>query len=572
MDAILNLIFGLFITIILTIIYVISNIVEYTMYGASNIKSRSGRTDNRQFKNNQRDRSGGSMSSALDFMSDALGYEPAHGGIDVSADTSTDNVQSVQSVQSIQFNGRSDIHSNPPDFPIDDPELKAAYTAAFLEVYGSTEKPPVVKYDDIKKSLKYIPRTKLYTSAYHIGQRKLILNEIQFLTRIPSHVRGLVVYAGAAPSNKGALLASLFPNLKFLLIDPAEFDIRPYRSIEIRSLDGSNSPADLISSAISELETADICTARVLMSAGIAEELGKMVGRSDERSDKNEVKKSGQTKSKDSSKNEVKKSSKNTHFTSNLYFMSDIRTNMESDMPTTLDLLWNSAQHIQWVQLMKPRESMLKFRTPYFSETPEELAEYEKKSHLPPYAEAFDAVAPTTDLRTFTSRKFEYFDGEIFIQPWAPVSSTEARLVFAGVPTLREYDPVDYEDKFFYYNKILRSYQICQNPNSDRALGFDHCADCSLENKIWTDYCVSRGFTGDLIRDEVHHYVKTLADLTYRPLLHGEHGHLFSTIPLPKLEEKIRGFTSSQKSKSKYNKNQKTRKEMWTGNGSEESQ
>ena len=52
----------------------------------------------------------------------------------------------------------------------------------------------------------------------HIGQRKLLLTEIQFLTNKKS---GVVVYAGSAPGNHIPVLLKIFPNkFKWILIDP----------------------------------------------------------------------------------------------------------------------------------------------------------------------------------------------------------------------------------------------------------------------------------------------------------------------------------------------------------------
>ena len=58
----------------------------------------------------------------------------------------------------------------------------------------------------------------------HWGQRKLLLSEIEFLTlhadpRTPT----LVVYAGAAPGAHIPYLSELFPGIKFVLVDPASF-------------------------------------------------------------------------------------------------------------------------------------------------------------------------------------------------------------------------------------------------------------------------------------------------------------------------------------------------------------
>jgi Poly A polymerase regulatory subunit len=498
---ILNLIYGLLVSIIVIITYIIA--------GCANM-----------FKKQPK------YGSALDMMSDILGgseVTPLHesgfvlGGVSSAVDTPTDATTDAT----------TDITHTltpTPKFIIRDPKLKAEFTKNFMRVYNSPPRAPDIILDQLDSSLPYNTQ-QLYTSAYHIGQRKLILNEIQFLSKATNN--GIVIYAGSAPSNKGAFLAHLFPRLRFIFIDPNKFDIVPYGEIEITHTAATNdtSPADLADEMLGAIVHSHICTANVYMTGGIAAEFGQRFAKG------------------------MFEELNIPGFASpiNLYFISDIRTNIDDSFPTTFDLMWNSAQHINWVTKLSPTASMLKFRTPYFNETDEQLLEFEAKSQEEPFKGDFDAAAPYANLRTFTSRTFNYFDGEIFIQPWAPISSTESRLVFEGIPLARTYDPSDYENKFFYYNKILRAYQYYNNPNADKNLGFDHCADCALENQIWTEYCLSLGVIPTDIRKDVHFYVKTLSQLTFRPLLHDDHGKRFGKLPMNVIVEKFNSYSPKKK-------------------------
>lgn len=451
--------------------------------------------------------------------------------------------------QVVSSNQLSPLTPLTPDFPIKDPELKAAYTKAFSEVYNSPKAPPVVTFDDIHGSLKYTDDP-IYTSAYHIGQRKLILNEIQFLARIPPNERSLIVYAGAAPSNKGAMLASLFPKLKFLLIDPAPFEIRPYNNVVVTTLNVTNETdaVDLIDKAMdafNDTVPSNICTAQVFMTGLIALELGRRFNVPNDPVTNIDLINIAQTKSK--------------HTFEKLYFISDIRTTVDDESVKTFDIVWNSTQHVEWVTKMNPTESMLKFRTPFYNETDDELRAFAELSRQSPFNTSFDYCdqLQLTDekgniinYRNFTDKSFVFFDGTIYIQPWAPIESTETRLVFKGVPLMVAYNLSEYENKFFYYNKILRNYQQYQNDNANHKLGFDHCADCSLENLIWTDYCKSRGVTDTgIVRSQVKFYVETLSKLTYRPLLHDNHGKSFKPIPLNVLMHKIANYDPQPKKK-----------------------
>jgi len=68
----------------------------------------------------------------------------------------------------------------------------------------------------------------------HSGQRKLLLNEVIFMTNY-GHLSNTVVYAGAASGIHIPLLSRLFPKHKFILWDPAKFAIMPTDKIEINN-------------------------------------------------------------------------------------------------------------------------------------------------------------------------------------------------------------------------------------------------------------------------------------------------------------------------------------------------
>lgn len=68
-----------------------------------------------------------------------------------------------------------------------------------------------------------------YRSICHQGQRKLLISEIELLTRVSERVGFsepiLVVYAGAAPGNHIPMLSDMFPSCTFDLYDPSTFAI-----------------------------------------------------------------------------------------------------------------------------------------------------------------------------------------------------------------------------------------------------------------------------------------------------------------------------------------------------------
>ena len=52
-------------------------------------------------------------------------------------------------------------------------------------------------------------------------------------------------------------------------------------------------------------------------------------------------------------------------------------------------------------------------------------------------------------------KKQKYLDGNIVLQPWVGAESIETRLIGTTTKT-KVYDPKEYEEKMYYYNKHLR--------------------------------------------------------------------------------------------------------------------
>lgn len=76
---------------------------------------------------------------------------------------------------------------------------------------------------------------KKYSTTEHWGQRKLLLTEIEFLTKYGCEEKFTVIYAGAAPGSHINYLSSLFPSLDFILIDDKEFLVKKSDNILIRA-------------------------------------------------------------------------------------------------------------------------------------------------------------------------------------------------------------------------------------------------------------------------------------------------------------------------------------------------
>ena len=80
----------------------------------------------------------------------------------------------------------------------------------------------------------YRKRGSKKSKGMHWGQRKLLMNEIEFLTMYGRPGR-TVVYAGSAPGTHTEYMSRvLFPEMKMVLVDPRAFDAKTNERITVR--------------------------------------------------------------------------------------------------------------------------------------------------------------------------------------------------------------------------------------------------------------------------------------------------------------------------------------------------
>lgn len=127
-------------------------------------------------------------------------------------------------------------------------------------------------------------------------------------------------------------------------------------------------------------------------------------------------------------------------------FMSDIRI-------ATDDESINRDNTIQagWHRIIKPDWSFLKFRCPY--------------------------EAP--------NNKIQYFDAEYYFQPFAPIASTETRVLVPTECEFKDIDVLEYQRICYFHNRVLRPSYYLDGLNH---LYFDRCFDCTFFMKIMQDY------------------------------------------------------------------------------------
>lgn len=131
-----------------------------------------------------------------------------------------------------------------------------------------------------------------------------------------------------------------------------------------------------------------------------------------------------------------------------LLFISDIRNGDDDADIFEKNVLDDMDSQKRWVNIIKPVMSSLKMRLSY---------------------------KPGKTL---------YFDGDLYIQAFPPISSTETRLFTNGSNEI-EYDNTLYEEQMFYFNNQTR---LGWYDNPINCIGIDNCYDCMAQTHIIFEY------------------------------------------------------------------------------------
>ena len=147
----------------------------------------------------------------------------------------------------------------------------------------------------------------------------------------------------------------------------------------------------------------------------------------------------------------------------NVLFISDIRNIEMSDHFDDKKLVeeivrQDMENQKRWLNIIKPRKAMLKFRLPWEN-------------------------GETT-----------YLDGQLYLPVWGTQTTTETRLITECCNEIK-YDNRLYESQMFYFNTVTRVTCYPHLPDFDTVIGegLDHCFDCTSEIRILNNYITKKG-------------------------------------------------------------------------------
>lgn len=311
----------------------------------------------------------------------------------------------------------------------------------------------------------------------HLGQRKLLLNELKFYNMIPRNAT--VIYSGSANGEHTPLILEMYPYINLILVDPAFHWMRyKYRYIykDASKVSESNKAHYLTRSKdFKEVMCIDGIERDVLN----CDSFGKFV--------KPDFSVCRVWVIQDYMTPELGKQIRDSFGTEPLYHISDIRTTLlGGGSPTDLDCLYNGALQILILKELEPELSHLKFRIPNWS-TQESVSKM--PDWILPYFEKVKKYGVDM-IKDYKEGKHKYMSGTILAQPWAPSKSYESRLITKG-DDFKYYSYDEYRGKFNYFNTLRglgyfpKYYSLFKRfPKNP----YDASLDCALEMETLMEY------------------------------------------------------------------------------------
>jgi hypothetical protein len=404
--------------------------------------------------------------------------------------------------------------------------------------------PHYTHVDDIERSLRYQP-TNFDRQSLHYGQLKLFLACMQFLNESMLIINSInhdqitwLIYAGSAPGNVHNIIATCWPNIRFILIDPMSHDIyedpkRLYYRYNIREegLHKNRSSNQFIHVAHSD--------------GSIEDNHQRLTPIEDPITNANDIVRTIFAHPEytfhiieDLFTDDLAHAFGEYALSKNTLFMSDIRTSFEGGVsnmeyndeksPSDFDILINNAQQHIWTVFINPVACMLKFRTPYMNDA--------DKLFITTYQNNPWFVSVMHQYQTlFNVNLFEQYNNgaylhmrptHINVQAFVGGSSTETRFVAfrknGDYNEIKTFNSHDWENTFAYFN-VVRDYDYFNHPYLNRSLGIDGCHDCALMMSILEQYCILHNKPPSFAVNIIQRHMNIL----HRYLIQQNHGRRF---------------------------------------------
>ena len=353
--------------------------------------------------------------------------------------------------------------------------------------------PPMTVVDQLS-TLPY-RRSGVISTNCHIGQRKLLMNEILFYTQAKEY---LTIYAGSAGGEHTDIILGMFPYKKYIFIDPN------YHNLNVKYTYLYQNPAVIDPNNRKMYKRLNTVGARSLSQAMVykRDKVDVLSGMNDNlMTEHMKFFKTSGYKSMilDILKSNIRVFIIQDYLTPELIgllseamemfefpfnFVSDIRSVSEGSRPVDMDYVVNDTLNALFIKKLQPSTSMLKFHPPYYDD------DSIKPDTTNPYIDELRTLYGIDMLANYRQGLHMYFDASrIYLQPWAPIHSSETRMIVTKEDSMRSfvnYDHSEWDDRFFYLRK-LRMYGYF-GLWSGIVSGYDASFDSTLELYILSSY------------------------------------------------------------------------------------
>jgi hypothetical protein len=296
----------------------------------------------------------------------------------------------------------------------------------------------------------------------HLGQKKLLFAEIEFLTWVSYYINlndSLILYIGTAPGHHINILKKLFPNNYFILYDPLKTEVHEdnYTKV-ITGYFNYNTIKDVLQ---------------------YQKQINKQY----------------------------------------LVYISDIRTRETHEDEISI---WNDMILQQnWGILLNADYISLKFRLPWFSDSNRNLfnnnilqnEDIIKNLNIL-YKKKIDDIIIINNNNNNNNNKIQFLSGKIFTQIYPYKRSTETRLFtrkFNGKYKMKNYNCIAYEERLMNFNLNLKdkNYKFKKSDEMSKIfLGYDKSYDCVCEYFILYYYL-------KFYKKDLNNYHNKIIDLIY---------------------------------------------------------
>ena len=365
-------------------------------------------------------------------------------------------------------------------------------------------------------------RSNVLTTGCHAGQRKLLMTEIQFYTNIPPD--SVVIYSGSASGDHTPAILEMFPGIKLILIDPAyhtiDYDYTViYQNPDVVDRDNLSKVRRMVTSKDQKVSA----YAKRLTTALTLDGTRRNMLEPDR------IELDTWTQDHDNLGKTIRDGDCRVYIIQDyltldlvdrltecnlgpVCYVSDIRSTMFVGFPSDMDYLWNDALQLYLIKKLRPQFSMLKFHPPYFDKDDDSynrLIDPEQQAKNPIFQMIHDTLTKVKEfdidmLDNYSKGKHMYLENsKIYLQAWAPVHSSETRLIVFESDIDKPYINYDHDDwdNRFYYLRYLRTYgyfdMFYKYVKSHNNNPYDGCFDCMLEMFILGKY-ISKDSSWDM--------------------------------------------------------------------------